>query len=230
MHEDEELEDESGYFALIKRRKQDEPLEYITQKASFYSRDFLVQSGVLIPRPETEILVDVAVSLIKDKKSPKVLEIGVGSGIISIMLALLVKDVKICATDISVKALEVAYENAKRFGVLQKIEFTHCAYEKDVKGEFDLLVSNPPYIKNETPLKSDVLNEPHQALFGGEHGHEILHELVKIAKKRGIGYLACEMGYDQKCVMEKILQENGAKSYSFYKDLASLDRGFYAEF
>lgn len=229
-HEKEQIPSEEYFKQWVIRRANDEPLEYITQKVSFYSRDFFVKEGVLVPRPETELLVDLVCAKIKDIDKPKVLEIGVGSGVISVMLALLVPNIRIVATDISVRALEVAHKNAVDFGVSEKIEFCFCSYEEDVSGEFDLLVSNPPYIADKTPLQKHVLREPHQALFGGKCGHEFLEKLVFIAKKREIKTLACEMGYDQKAVMEEILIKSGVKEFSFYKDLSSLDRGFIADF
>ncbi len=230
LNEDKKLLHVEKFQEWIKRRVQNEPLEYISQKVSFYSREFFIESGVLIPRPETELLVDLVYKKIESMKEPKVLEIGVGSGIISVVLALLHPHVRICATDINEKALHVAKKNAQKFGVSDRIEFFNCSYESSVSGEFDVLVSNPPYIKNGFPLDEHVLKEPHNALFGGERGHEMLSELVLKAKKRGIKTLACEMGYDQKEIMEQILVQNGVKEYEFYKDLSSLDRGFIAKF
>lgn len=229
VHDEDSFSKVKEYKGYLQRRVNHEPLEYITQKASFYSHDFMVQEGVLIPRPETEILVDVALSVMGKYEAPRVLEIGVGSGIIAITLALLNPNVKITATDISIRALEVAYENAVHFNVANKIKFTLASFDEGVEGEFDMLVSNPPYIPQNTPLEEHVLHEPHLALFGGEKGHEILEELVKVTKRRGILYLACEMGYNQKFIMEKILVQEGAKEYRFYKDLAGLDRGFLAK-
>lgn len=230
LHELDSLKKSDEFFKMVKRRADHEPLEYITKKASFYSRDFYVEEGVLIPRPETEILVDLVCAKLENIQNPKVLEVGVGSGIISIMLALLHKSVTINATDISIRALEVAYKNAVDFGVEKRIEFCQCSYEEDVVGDFDLLVSNPPYIADGTLLDKNVLHEPHLALFGGKRGHEMLEELVLIAKKRGIRYLCCEMGYDQRGVMEEVLVKNGVSEFVFYKDFSSLDRGFIAQF
>lgn len=229
VHEKEEVKQVSMYQQYLQKRASYIPLEYIVQKASFYSRDFFIQEGVLIPRPETEILVDIALSVINKIKKPKVLEIGVGSGIISITLALLNPNIKIVATDISVRALEVAYKNACDFKVEDKIDFTHTSFDEGVEGEFDILVSNPPYIANNTLLEKHVLNEPHQALFGGEKGYEMLEKIVQTVKNRSIVYLACEMGYDQKIVMESIFEKEGFREYGFYKDLAGHDRGFLAK-
>lgn len=230
LYDDEEIENSDEFISWIKRRADFEPLEYITQSVSFYSKDFFIEKGVLVPRPETEILVDKANLQLQNIKSPKVLEIGVGSGIISIMLALLHEDISITATDISEKALEVARKNALKFGVSEKIEFHHCSFEEGVSGKFDMLVSNPPYIQDNIKLDAHVLCEPHEALFGGEKGHEVLAKLVKIAKGRGIGLICCEMGYDQKEAMEEVFTQEGIREFEFYKDLSSHDRGFIAKF
>ncbi len=164
-----ELEDADGYFALAKRFANPEPLEYITGEAGFYGLSFNVKKGVLIPRPETEILVERSLEVLSNlparNEPPLVAEIGVGSGIISICLALN-SNAKIIASDISDDALNLARQNAAKFGVEDRIEFIKCAYLDQIYGQFDLLVSNPPYIAQDYRLDKFVLNEPHEALFG----------------------------------------------------------------
>ena len=225
-----ELEDADGYFALAKRFANHEPLEYITGEAGFYGLTFNVKKGVLIPRPETEILVERSLEVLSNlparKGPPLVAEIGVGSGIISICLALN-SSAKIIASDISDDALNLARENAAKFGVEDRIRFVKCAYLDQIYGQFDLLVSNPPYIAQDYELDKFVLNEPHEALFGGAAGDEILKNIVLVAKNRGVKYLACEMGYDQKASLESVLELSGFEA-EFYRDLAGFDRGFVA--
>lgn len=227
IHEDEEVLGLEGFKNWIKKANEFEPLEYITQKVCFYSKDFFIKKGVLIPRPETEILVEKACKIIKQNDT--VLEIGVGSGVISIMLALMCKNIKIIATDVNDVALDVAKMNAKKFDVLDKIQFLHTSYDENITQKIDVIISNPPYIANDTKLEACVLKEPHNALFGGEIGDEMLKQLVLIAKKRKVRYLLCEMGYDQKKSMEKFLKQNNINKYEFYKDLSNLDRGFIAK-
>ena len=226
-----EIDDSDGYFALAKRFANHEPLEYITGEAGFYGLSFNVKKGVLIPRPETEILVEKSLEILSNlpaqKGPPLVAEIGTGSGIISICLALN-SNAKIIASDISDEALNLARENAAKFGVEDKIEFVKCAYLDQIYGQFDLLVSNPPYIAQDYELDKFVLNEPHEALFGGAAGDEILKNIILVAKNRGVKYLACEMGYDQRESMQSALKFNGFKA-EFYKDLAGFDRGFVAK-
>ena len=225
-----ELEDADGYFALAKRFANHEPLEYITGEAGFYGLTFNVKKGVLIPRPETEILVERSLEILSNlparKGPPLVAEIGVGSGIISICLALN-SNAKIIASDISDDALNLARQNAAKFGVEDRIEFVKCAYLDQIYGRFDLLVSNPPYIAQDYRLDKFVLNEPHEALFGGAAGDEILKNIILIAKNRGVKYLACEMGYDQKASLESVLELSGFEA-EFYRDLVGFDRGFVA--
>ena len=228
LHEHEKLDDAKGYFALVARRKEQEPLEYILGKASFYGRDFLVDTGVLVPRPETELLVDVVAALLKDHPSPRILEVGVGSGVISVMLALLFPSATVVATDISPIALENAQKNARLFGVDGRIRFVETSYMEGIAEAFDVLVSNPPYIARDALLETHVLKEPHAALFGGERGDEMLKQLLQKAWKLPIAHVACEMGWDQRVSMQRHLEALGAKEIVFYQDLAGLDRGFCA--
>ena len=133
-----------------------EPLEYITGKAGFYGLEFEVESGVLIPRPETEILVDKVLEIASSYKAPKIAEIGTGSGIISVMLALKT-NAKIVATDINEKALKLAKKNALKFNVSEKIDFVKCSYIDEISGDIDILVSNPPYMLSALPMKLIIL-------------------------------------------------------------------------
>lgn len=218
--------DTGTYFDLINEFKSGVPLEYLTGMVSFYSRDFHILRGVLIPRPETELLVDVALDLIKEQENPKICEIGVGSGIISIMIALFRPDSKIIATDISQKAIENTLINLNKFGV--KIDLKKTNLMDGICGDFDLLISNPPYIASNYKLDKWVLSEPASALFGGKNGDEILHDIIILAKERNIPKIACEIGYDQKNSMDILLKQSGYES-KFYKDLSGKYRGFCAK-
>lgn len=231
-HDETLLSDEESqnYQSLLKRRLQGEPIEYILERASFYSRDFYVASGVLIPRPETEILIDWASSLIGSHPIYRVAEVGIGSGIISSTLALLHPHLTFEASDISPRALEVAKENLKRMGVENRITLHLGSLLEPLKGEFDLLLSNPPYIAQSTPLPKPLSFEPSEALFGGERGSELLEELIKGAQKRSIPYMIAEMGYDQREAIERFMERIPHQELRFYQDLAGLDRGFIVRF
>ncbi|CAD7286546.1 peptide chain release factor N(5)-glutamine methyltransferase [Campylobacter suis] len=224
----DELDNASEYFKFVKRFKNSEPLEYITGVASFYSREFEIQSGVLIPRPESEILVEKVSEILVGFDTPRVCEIGVGSGVISVSLLLNFKDLFIIATDINEKALELSRKNAIKFGVSDRLKLVKTSLMDEVLGEFDVIISNPPYIASDYKLDDFVLNEPHNALFGGEKGDEILKQIIALASKRNAKILACEMGYDQRQSMQEELEKFGFEA-EFYKDLAGFDRGFVAK-
>jgi release factor glutamine methyltransferase len=231
LNQDKSLseEDSTKLANLVEKRATGYPLEYITGKASFYSSEFDVCEGVLIPRPETEILVEKAISILKSLNHPRVVEVGVGSGIISTILAREIDDISITAVDINPQALKLAEQNATKFGVNKKIKFIHSDLLREVGSEiFDLCISNPPYIARSYKLPTNVSYEPHNALFGGEIGDELLHSLIKQSSKQSIKYLLCEMGYDQKESLSKILLENGYNTQEFYKDYSGFDRGFVA--
>ena len=217
---------------LIEKRKKDYPLEYLIKRASFYGETFLVRENVLIPRPETELLVDNAVEILKDTKNKTVLEIGTGSGIISVMLAILIEDIKIIAVDINDDALSLAKQNAIKHNVKDKITFIksdlYTNIDKDE--EIFMTISNPPYIANNYKLPQNVKYEPKNALFGGEKGDELLKNIIDETSKRGIKYLLCEMGYDQKKPLEKYFNNFDIKHYLFYQDYEKFDRGFTIEF
>ncbi|MCI6989717.1 MAG: peptide chain release factor N(5)-glutamine methyltransferase [Campylobacter sp.] len=200
------------------------PLEYLTGKAKFLNREFLVDENVLIPRFETEILVLKTLEICAKFNLKKLFEIGTGSGIIAISLCLANSDLEIFATDISLGALNIAKQNALKLGA--NVEFFHSAYIESLDKNCDILVSNPPYIANSYKLDKFVANEPKTALFGGERGDEILKNIILIAKKRA-KFLACEIGYDQKESLSEFLELHGFES-EFYKDLAGFDRGFVA--
>jgi release factor glutamine methyltransferase len=212
---------------LIKKRATNYPIEYITSKATFYGENFIVEDGVLIPRPETEILVEKAEIILKDIIQPRVVEIGVGSGIISVMLALLIDDIKIVAVDINDKALSLAKQNAKKHNVEDKIIFIKSDIFTDVDVEdFDMCISNPPYIANNYKLPLNVKYEPSNALFGGDVGDELLKDIITAVDKNNIQYLLCEMGYDHKISLGNYLKKFNTKSIEFYKDFDNFDRGF----
>jgi len=226
-----ECECEDILAKLVKKRATDFPLEYITARASFYGESFEVRENVLIPRPETEILVEKAEAILKDISNPKVVEIGVGSGIISVMLAKLIPNIEIIAVDINDDALALASLNAKKFGVEEKITFLKSDLFTNVPNKhFDMCISNPPYIENSFKLPKNVKYEPSNALFGGVKGDELLKNIIEETSKREIRFLCCEMGFDQKNSLSGHLKNFHPKKVEFYKDYENLDRGFVAEF
>jgi release factor glutamine methyltransferase len=153
-------------------------------------------------------------------------EVGIGSGIISIMLALHFKKAKFIAVDISQAALDIAKVNIEKFGLTERIELRLGSLLEPVEEKIDYLVSNPPYIANNAPLESNLSYEPQNALFGGEVGDEIIQKLLDEALKQKIRFFSCEMGYDQQDKIQNYLKDKKYKSLHFYKDLSEFDRGF----
>ncbi|WP_457607523.1 peptide chain release factor N(5)-glutamine methyltransferase [Nitratifractor sp.] len=229
LRDREELEDAEGFFALIARRKAHEPVEYLTGRVSFYGEEFFIAPGALIPRPETELLVDEAAKLIRERGMRRIAEIGVGSGAVSITLARLFPELEIVATDISPEALEIARKNVERFGLGERVELRQTSLLDGV-GEVEMILSNPPYVAEGTPLAPNVAEyEPATALYAPGDGTSLLREIVALGRDREVPVL-CEIGYDQRVPMEEFFQAEGIEEYRFYRDLAGMDRGFIVPF
>ena len=222
-----QLENVEKLLEWVERRAKNEPFEYISNKVSFYSEEFYIAPGALIPRPETEILIDEVVKYINNPEiNIQFVEVGVGSGIISIMLAKKFPNARIIAVDISQDALNIAQKNIQKFGFESRIELRLGSLLDVVDEKIDYLVSNPPYIENGVSLESNLEYEPQNALFGGEVGDEIIKALLDEVLKREIKFFSCEMGYDQKDKISSYLKDTKIKHLNFYQDYASFDRGF----
>lgn len=226
-HQDEMIDQtHSRLIEWIEQRSRNVPLEYITQRVSFYSREFYIDQGALIPRPETELLIDEMLKNIDAEGTPLIVEVGVGSGIISIMLALHLPHARFIAVDISPAALSVARKNIEKFGLSERIELRQSDLLENVTEKIDILVSNPPYIADDVVLESNLSYEPQNALFGGIVGDEIIRRLLDEVYRRKIALFGCEMGYDQKNKVQKYLSSFAVQSLKFYTDYAGYDRGF----
>lgn len=209
------------------------PLQYITNKQEFMKMNFFVNESVLIPQPDTEILVEKVLEICNkffENQEIKILDLCTGSGAIAISLYKYLKDEnkKIFASDISDKAIEVAKLNAKENGA--KIEFIQSnMFEQIAENKFDIVVSNPPYIEREElkKLPKDVRHEPHIALDGGIDGLDFYRIIAENAYKyiKNKGKLCLEIGYNQKNEVVKILEETGKyDNIEAYKDLSGNDR------
>lgn len=223
-------EQRERYIKNVKRLISGEPLQYIIGKQEFMKLNFLVTKDVLIPRPDTEILVQEVIEIAKNIKNPVILDLCTGSGAIAVSIAKYVNNTKIYAVDISSKALDIAKKNAEFNGVRNNIEFIESnLFSKIKEQKFDIIVSNPPYIETDTikTLPIDVQNEPHLALDGGKDGLDFYKKISKEAPKflNNEGYLCFEIGYNQKKSVCKVLQEQG-KYVNIYskKDLCENDR------
>jgi len=226
-HKESEVAEGEKVLAWCKRRTKNEPLEYITQSVSFYSEEFFIREGALIPRPETELLIDAVKRHLPQKDATLTfVEVGIGSGIISIMLAKEYKNARFIAVDISQDALDIAKINIEKFGLEDRIELRLGSLLEPVSETIDYLVSNPPYIEDGVILDSNLSYEPQNALFGGVVGDEIIKELLDAVLKRKINYFSCEMGYDQQDKIRNYLKEKKYSHLEFYKDYSNFDRGF----
>ena len=226
-HQETLIDDqEPRLLEWIERRTHNEPLEYLTHCVSFYSKEFYIDEGALIPRPETELLIDEVLAYVNHNGELRIVEVGVGSGIISILLALHLPHAHFIAVDISPKALSVARRNIEAFGLSDRIELREGDLLNCVSEKIDILVSNPPYIAHDASLESNLSYEPQNALFGGTIGDEIIRRLLDEVLDRKIPIFVCEMGYDQRVKVQEYLKPFAVQSLEFYKDLASFDRGF----
>ncbi len=229
IKENEELSQEivEKFFKLVEKRANRTPIAYITGEKEFYGLPFKVEEGVLIPRPETEILVEEVLKRIKNRKNPTGIEVGVGSGCISISLLKNKPDLRMIATDISEKAVKTAKENAKIHGVDERLSIIKTDKLKSIKGKYDFIVSNPPYIPQYEyeSLQPEVKKEPKEALIAKDEGLEfykdIINEGYKLLKENG--FFAFEVGYNQAEKVEKLLQKKGLKTEKV-KDLQGIYR------
>lgn len=192
----------AAFDARVARRVKREPMAYIRGTQEFYGREFLVGPGVLIPRPETELIIDEAKAAAMGRRTPRVADIGTGSGCLAVTLALELSSAQVTATDISQDALTIARGNAEAHGVATRVTFVETSYLTGVAGPFDLIVSNPPYVRaiDAASLAPEVRDhEPHEALFGGDDGLRDIRAIAQAATtalKPG-GVLVMEIGIGQ---------------------------------
>jgi release factor glutamine methyltransferase len=224
-----------AYQKLILRRQNFEPLQYLTGVQNFMSLDFEVNDQVLIPRWDTEILVELALERLKDIPDPRVVDVGTGSGAIIVSLAHFLNRGRFFAIDIAPKALQVAQRNAERHKVAEKITFLNgdlleplLTLVKDQKIEFDLVVSNPPYIPDAElkTLPLDVQKEPFLALAGGEDGLSCYRRLLPQAQEilKPGGLILLEIGWNQGGDVSFLCESQGLIKISVTRDYGGRDR------
>jgi release factor glutamine methyltransferase len=227
-HGDESVDSEVEQLeSLLYRRIKREPLAYILGYREFYGRSYTVSPAVLIPRQETEDLIETILSYIPNDEPLKILDIGTGSGCIPITLKLERPQTEVFAVDISSEALELARVNAKNLHAEIQFQQSDLLNSLDQNSKFNFIVSNPPYIRNDFSMAPDIkLYEPHLALFGGEKGWEIYERLVHDAPKFLLpnGYLILEHGYDQKDILIGLFTANGWRLVTAKKDISGIDR------
>lgn len=221
---------EQEYLKYIGLLKQGEPIEHITHQKEFMKLNFYVDENVLIPRQDTEILVEEVIHIAKKIKARKILDLCTGSGAIAVSLAKYLEHVELTALDISRKALDIAISNAKNNHVQDKITFVESdLFEALAEEKYDIIVSNPPYIRREEieKLDKEVKKEPRLALDGGEDGLEFYRKIIDkgYAYLKYGGYICLEIGYDQKEAVTKIIEDNKQYRNTYCKkDLYDNDR------
>ena len=220
--------DHARYSALFDRRLQGEPIAYLLGVREFYGLNFKVTPATLIPRPDTELLVELALQHIPQRGTRCVLDMGTGSGAIALSIAHERPDVEVVAVDAYTAALGVATENAQRLGI-SNVHFMHSDWFAALAGErFDLIVSNPPYIEaNDVHLsQGDVRFEPLSALASGPDGLDDIRRICADARAHlhSGGWLMFEHGYDQAERVRRLLQQSGFSDVSSARDLAGIER------
>jgi len=244
-HPEAELDEQRAkiFFALIARRASGVPTQYLTGRQEFWGLEFEVTPAVLIPRPETEHVIEVALERLDERSGAKrdewlrIADVGTGSGCIAVALAKELSNARIVATDISAEALKIAMRNAEKHGVNQRVRFVQCDLLESQECEskaFDLIVSNPPYVARveENELAREVReHEPHTALFGGATGTEIYARLIAQASQhlRPGGLFVMEIGYGASERVRAMLDGNLWADVRVTKDLADVARVLSAE-
>lgn len=235
IHDDKEIDDGINELFLkkIERLKNNEPIQYILNNQEFMGFNFYVDNNVLIPQPDTENLVEEVIAISNKIKKYKdeeirILDLCTGSGAIAISLSKLIDKTLVYASDISEEAIKIAEENATT-NMANVVFWKSDIFKNIIEAfQFDIIVSNPPYIETDVikTLSKEVQNEPILALDGGKDGLKFYREIIENAKRylNDNGYLAFEIGYNQKVEVENLLKENGYKNIYSRKDLSGNDR------
>jgi release factor glutamine methyltransferase len=210
------------FDALAQRRRGGEPMAYLLGEQEFYGRRFIVSPAVLIPRPDTETLIDVALSCLREMRQPRVLELGTGSGCIAITLKLECPEATITTTDVSVEALAVAGANARALGAAIDFRAGHWFEAVGTPVRYDLIVSNPPYVAAGDPHLGALTYEPSMALTDGADGLRCLAEIIDTASSHlnHAGWLVVEHGYDQAAAVGNLAREAAMRDVEAFRDAA----------
>jgi release factor glutamine methyltransferase len=215
----------ASYSSLIERRAAGEPVAYLIGRREFYGREFVVSSAVLIPRPETELLVETGAAKLRGLDHARVLDLGAGSGCVAITLALETR-AQVVAVDVSAAALAVARQNAGRLGA--HVDLLESDWFSSLAGRFELIVANPPYIAEGDPhlVQGDLRFEPAGALACGADGLSAIRRIVAGAPAHlnAEGWLFFEHGYDQAHAVRELLDSAGFTDIEQHRDLAGIVR------
>jgi release factor glutamine methyltransferase len=218
---------------LVRRRGQGEPLQHLLGTVEFSGRMFVCDKRALVPRPETEQLVELLYSRIENRES-RIVDIGTGSGVIALSLAAKFPDAKVTATDVSDEALALARENAARLALTDRIEFCRSDLLISVTHGYDLIVANLPYVAeaDRGTLSREVLHDPEIALFGGERGDEIVRKLIEAAPSHLApgGLLALEVGLGQADDLAALMAEKNYHDIKTERDYAGVIRFLFGRY
>jgi release factor glutamine methyltransferase len=228
LHKEIKKRDLDYFDNLIQERAKSKPIAQIIKKKDFWKYEFIVNNNVLIPRPETEILIEQALKLVKNKNRLQILDIGIGSGCILMSILKEKKNFIGTGIDISNKSLQISKVNGQKLRINNRLRLFKSNIDNFNTGKYDLILSNPPYIKKSDLkcLEKDIGFEPKQALNGGLDG---LSEIRKVINKssgliKRSGHFIIEIGFDQKNKVKKILRDNGFYIKKTVKDLSNHDR------
>jgi release factor glutamine methyltransferase len=214
------------FESMLSRRLASEPVQYITGVQEFFGLPFEVSPAVLIPRPETEHLVEAVLERFGRESSPRIVDVGTGSGAIAVALAHAIPRSQVTAVDLSSAALEVAQRNAERHGVLERVTLLQSDLLAALESaDFEVVVSNPPYIAEGEVLEPQVFNyEPRSAFYAGPTGLEVYQRLIPQARKvlKPQGWLMLEIGYGQSKALSRLLSD--WNEVSFLNDLQGIPR------
>lgn len=233
-HADELLTGEQckALQSLVERRAGGEPFQYLTAHQEFFKLDFEVTSDVLIPRPETELIVETALELLQDSPAPYFADIGTGSGCIAISMLQDLPGARAIATDVSPAALRVAQRNSERHGVKDRLVLlaSDCFSALDPNAPFNLIASNPPYVAEDElqTVQREVSYEPRAALAAGPDGLSVIRRLVREARPfvRAGGYFVFEIGFGQSEAVEQLVDRGVWKLHEIREDLQGIPRTF----
>ncbi len=218
---------------LVRRRGQGEPLQHLVGTVDFLGREFLCDKRALVPRPETEELVEALKSAIRNPKSA-ILDVGTGSGVIAISMALTFPELGVVAIDVSDDAIALAKENSARFGLGERIQFVKADLLTVMVSKFDVIVANLPYVglQDRSTLSREVLRDPEVALFGGEKGDELVRALIDQAPERLLpnGLLALEIGLGQAESLRAALEAKNYHDIEAKNDYSGITRFLFARY
>lgn len=236
MNREEPLNEADGqsFMEKVRMRKEGMPVAYITGKKEFMGFIFKVTQDTLIPRADTEILVEKALEIIQRRGYRAVLDLCSGSGAIGLSIAKILDFTNVTLSDIKEEAISVSRENAQALGIMDRVNFAVSDLFLSLHGKYDIIASNPPYISRDDMAElSDTVKdfEPHTALYGGTDGLDFYREIAEKAKRYLVedGTLIFEIGYDQGGEVMEIMKKNGFKNVDILKDLAGLHRVVFGE-